>query len=232
MLDVSVSVANGLLREQLRAVVERNHYLRSAPDPRTRPLCYEVTVGSCSVGCLWFGRTQSTSCYRGLLTYGSQDDVASGRAAFDRWEVLNLSRVWLNPYVQPGGPLHGPRLPGFTDRKGQFRSTLASTVIRLALRRVGLDYLLAHPPVFLDQPYRIRAVLSYCDTRLHRGVIYRAAGFTLSRCNEDGIETWYTTAVAPLSDAKLEAVRQASERCPRSRRLRDKACTLFPLEAL
>jgi hypothetical protein len=78
---------------------------------------------------------------------GSQADVAAGRAQFDRWEVLNLARVWLAPTVQVGGQWHRPSiLPGFTDRRGLWRSTLASTVITEALGRVGYDYLTAHPP--------------------------------------------------------------------------------------
>ena len=42
-------------------------------------------------------------------------------------------------------------------------------------------------------------MLSYCDTRSHKGTIYRAAGFALSRTNERGIETYHSTAVAPLT---------------------------------
>lgn len=208
--------------------VARHHYLRKSPDPRSRPLCYVVRLDTEPIGCLFFGRTQSTSCYQGALTYGSQADVAAGRAAFDRWEVLNLARVWFAPDVQRGGRLYGPeRLPGFVDRKGAFRSTLASTVIRQAMNRVGFDYLQRHPPVFVELPYVIRAVLSYCDTRLHRGVIYRSAGFELARTNADGVETWWTSAVAGLKTLQDLAIRTLAEDCPRSRRVRDQRRVLF-----
>lgn len=227
---LTIIPATGAVLGWCRDCVERGHYLRSAPDVRSRPFCNAVRLGCHYVGCLWFGRTQSTSCYRGLLTYGDADDVRTGRAAYDRWEVVNLARVWLSPDVQPGGPLCGPGLPGFTDRKGVFRSTLASAAIAMATARVGLDYLLAHPPVWVEQPYAIRVVMSYCDTRLHRGVIYRAANFALARTNADGVQTWYTTAVAPLTAEQDARVRLASERCPRGRRLRDAALTLFPEE--
>jgi hypothetical protein len=60
------------------------------------------------VGCLLFGRPEATACYTGGLTYGSQADVAAGRAAFDRWEIVNLARVWLHPDVQAGGPRFVP----------------------------------------------------------------------------------------------------------------------------
>lgn len=106
-----------------------------------------------------------------------------------------------------------------------WRSSLASDVIRRALARVGFDYLARHPPCFVDEPYRVRAVLSYCDTRLHRGVIYRAAGFELARVNAAGIETWWTAAAA----AEDAAVRGLAASRPRSRRVRESRRTLFDL---
>jgi len=198
------------------------HYLHTVPDPRTRPLCLVVRLmGECRIGCLWFGRPESTKCFQGGLTFGGPDDVAAGRAVYDRWEVLNLSRVWFDPIVQPGGGWHSDRfLPGFTDRKGVWRSSLPSTAIKAALKLIGHDYLMAYPPCFVEQPYQIRAVLSYCDRRLHRGVIYRAAGFALARTNKAGIETWWTPAVSPLSAMEDLRVRDLAATHPRSRRIR------------
>lgn len=204
-----------------RGQVRLHHYLHNPVDPRCCPFIYIVRIQSEPIGCLVFGRTEATACFQGGLTYGGAADVRSGRARFDRWELLNLARVWFSPRVQPGGDLYGVEfLPGFTDRKGQWRSSLASETLRDALCRVGFDYLMRRPPCFLDEPYAIRAVLSYCDTRLHRGTIYRAAGFRLARCNRAGIETWFTTSVAGLTAAEDFDVRQASERSPRSIRLR------------
>jgi len=218
-----VTAFAGSARRWAKEMVIAGHYLHTAPDPRTRPFCYVVELGSQSwIGCLWFGRPESTRCYRGGLTYGSLDDVEARRAKFDRWEVLNLSRVWLSPEVQPGGRLYSPEhLPGFIDRKGLWRSTLASSLIRKALAQIGADYLLAHPPCFVEQPYAIRAVLSYCDTSLHRGVIYRAAGFSLARTNRAGIETWWTDGVAPLTPCQDRCVRELAETHPRSVRIRE-----------
>lgn len=123
--------------------------------------------------------------------------------------------------VQRGGKWHSPdELPGYLDRRGAFRSTLASTLLRAVLGRVGFDYLTAHPPVDTDYPYHLRAALSYCDTRLHRGTIYRAAGFGLARVNERGIETWWTPTVAPLTAEQDAEVRRLAERSPRSKRIR------------
>jgi len=209
--------------------VSEHHYLHKPPDRRSRPLCYVVRLATHGyIGCLWFGRPESTRCFHGTLTYGSRQDAAAGRAAYDRWEVLNLSRVWLCSSVQPGGDLYRPDfLPGFVDRQGHFRSTLASTVIRLALARVGFDYLRLHPPVFVDEPYAIRAVLSYCDTRLHRGTIYRAAGWLLGRRNAAGLETWWTGATAPLLKCQDREIRRLAAVCPRSVRIRDAQRQLF-----
>jgi len=53
---------------------------------------------------------------------------------------------------------------------------------------------LAYPPCFLEQPYQLRVCLSYCDTRVHQGTIYRASGFALARQNNQGIETWMNPA--------------------------------------
>lgn len=192
--------------------VKHHHYLHAPVDPRCRPFAYVVGVDPIRpIGCLIFGRPESTRCYTGGLTYGSQDDVHSRRAAFDRWEIINLARVWLSPHVQPGGSLYGAAdLPGFTDRHGRWRSTLASTAIDMALHRVRFDYLLHYPPCFVEAPYQLRAVLSYCDTNLHRGVIYRASGFSLARRNDRGIETWWKPlpALDSVQDALIR--RQSS----------------------
>lgn len=206
--------------------VAEHHYLRAPVDPRCRPLVYTVELHHPQIlperiGCLIFGRPESTRCYQGKLTYGSQADIIACRAQFDRWEVLNLARVWLSPLVQEGGQWCRPSLlPGYIDRRGLWRSTLASTVIGQALARVGYDYLATHPPVDCAYPFQILACLSYCDRRLHRGTIYRAAGFQLARTNERQIETWYTTAVAPLSleqDADIHRMAEVSQRSQRIR---------------
>lgn len=216
-----------------QAHVTAHHYLHTPVDVRCSPIAYIVSWHqdgglSQAVGCLIVGRPESTRCYDGGLTYGSQADVAAGRAQYNRWEVLNLARVWLSPIVQPGGALHGPAygLPGYTDRRGVWRSTLASWAIDQALARVGFDYLQARPPVDCSYPYQIRALLSYCDRRLHRGTIYRAAGFQLARTNARGIETWYTPSVAPLSAEQDVQVRRLAELAPRSQRIRSQRMKL------
>ena len=213
----------GYWREWAQQQVAAHHYLRKRVDPRSRPFVYTVHVQNRAypVGCLIFGRPEATRCYDGNLTYGSQADVASGRAQYDRWSELNLARVWLDPCVQPGGACYcRDILPGYVDRRGVWRSTLASTAIRVALKFVGYDYLKAHPPVDCSQPYCIEAVLSYCDLAQHKGTIYRAAGFTLARRNERQIETWFTTDVAPLTEREDATIRRFADQSPRSLRIR------------
>ena len=202
-----------------------HHYLHAPVDVRCSPFAYDIVLDAperyLRAGVLIFGRPEATRCYDGTLTYGSLKDVQAGRAEFDRWEVLNLARVWLHPNVQAGGDLHRPELlPGYTDRRGVWRSTLASTVIEMALTRIGLDYLTRRPPCFPDEPYEIKVVLSYCDTSIHKGTIYRAAGFDLARVNERGIETYYSTDVAPLSAYDHQRIQKLAGQNERSRRMR------------
>jgi len=38
-------------------------------------------------------------------------------------------------------------------------------------------WLEVHPPPYPEQPYHVRKVVSYADTRYHQGTIYQAANF-------------------------------------------------------
>lgn len=154
------------------------HYLHTPVDPRCSVLGYVVRYDGERAGCLLFGRPEATCCYQGDLTYGSQADVASGRARFDRWEVINLARVWLDPRLQRGGVWYGA-------------GDCATRFISMALQRIVVDYLHEFPPCYINEPWRLKACLSYCDTSIHSGTIYKAAGFRLARTNINGIQTWY-----------------------------------------
>ncbi len=202
--------------------VTRYHYLYRPVDTRCSVEAYVVRLQLPwrewkPVGCLVFGRPEATRCYP---WYGSVEDIATGRAMVTRWQVLNLARVWLDPRVQAGGAWCNPDyLPGFRDRKGIWRSTLASDVLRLAAQRIGFDYLVRRPPCFLDEPYAILWLLSYLDTRLHKGTIYQQAGFERYRVNRQGIETW-RLPLPPLTANQDAQVRQASILSLRSQRYR------------
>lgn len=182
-----------------------HHYLHKPVDARCRVMAYIIKHDATPLGCLIFGRPESTRCYDGGLTYGSQHDVAAGRARYDRWEIVNLARVWLDPRLQAGGDLFTPNA--------------ATWAIGAALRRVVSDYLIARPPCFLDEPWKLRVCLSYCDTRIHQGTIYRAAGFQLARANRQGIETWYRP-LRGLQGCERKTIELASHRSQRSQQYR------------
>ena len=192
---MSISVTP-LDRDGLRwaqELVTRCHYLHHPVDVRCSPLAYEIAISpqrflTSQAGCLIFGRPEATRCGE---WYGSVEDVQEGRCECTRWQVINLARVFVFGRYQGEEALDNrDAIPGFTDRHGAWRSTLASSAINMALDRVVLDYLLARPPCFLDEPYKLAWCLSYCDTSRHKGALYRAAGFDLYRTNERGIQTW------------------------------------------
>lgn len=206
MLTLELADKPGLTWAQRQ--VTRYHYLHRPVDARCSVLAYLVRMDAYNgpvVGCLLFGRPESTRCFTGGLTYGSQKDVAAGKAQWDRWCVINLARVYLDPRIQAGGEWYEPNA--------------ATWAIGTALKQVVVDYLLHYPPCFLDQPYKLRMCLSYCDTSRHRGTIYRAAGFQLVRTNERGIETW-ARALRGLQGHERQRIERLASQSQRSRRYR------------
>lgn len=196
-----------------RQMITSRHYLRKMPDPRTSVEILYLEVNGVEGGALVFGRPEATRC---ADWYGSVDDAAAGRCEVTRWQVLNLARVWLCPHYQAGGASCRPGdVPGFTDRRGVFRSTLATTVLHMAQQMISHAYLTQRPPCFLDEPYRIEWLTSYCDARQHRGTIYREAGWELYRTNAAGIQTWRVRLPA-LTAAQDREIRRIAERHPRS----------------
>lgn len=236
-MGIRLELASESALDRAQQTVTAHHYLHAPVDSRCSPLAYDVILDADSeslrIGVLIFGRPEATRCYDGKLTYGSLADTQAGRAEYDRWEVLNLARVWLHPRAQKGGDLcDHVDMPGYYDRHGQWRSTLASTAIQEGLGRVNYDYLRTHLPCFPDEPYQIRTVLSYCDTRLHKGTIYRASGFELARVNADGIETWYSTAVAPLTSYENDQILKRAGQSFRSRVYRSQRAAQADQEVL
>jgi hypothetical protein len=232
MIELELSTVAEI--KQMQATVIESHYLHRPVDSRCSVEAYRVILSTETpsfiykkpIGLLMFGRPEATRCGS---WYGSVADVQAGKCEVTRWQVLNLARVWLSPEVQPGGHLHNsgrsassaePLLPGYTDRRGAWRSTLASTAIKLAAQQIGHDYLLRRPPCFLDEPYQINYLMSYCDRKVHRGVIYQAAGFELYRTNSNQIETWRLRLDA-LTAEQDNAVRCASNLSERSRAYRN-----------
>lgn len=200
------------LAQAQRLVTER-HYLHAPVDARCSVEGYAAFMCNEPVAFLLLGRPQATRCFP---WYGSVEDLAIGRAEVTRWQVLNLARVWIDPRIQVGGSWYEPDyLPGFIDRKGTWRSTFGSLLLERLADCVPFDYLASRPPCFLDEPYELRWLISYCDTRVHRGTLYRASGFELYRTNEDGVQTW-RRRLRPLTAQEDREVRFEAQRNARS----------------
>jgi hypothetical protein len=150
-----------------QATVTAHHYLPQRVYNRARPLGYVGEAHGQRVGLVMLGIPHATRCrgwwgYPGLPT---------------QWQVVDLCRIWLDPRVQAGGEWSkSDTVSGFIDRRGEWRPTVASWAIGEGLGRAQRDRVSMWPPVFPEQPYHIRLVISYHDPRYHRGVIYRAAG--------------------------------------------------------
>ena len=147
-----------------RSTVTQHHYLRAPVDPRARPMAYVIRRDGWRVGLVMLGIPHATRCggwwgYPGLPT---------------QWQVVDLCRIWLDPELQRGGALCRPgSVPGYTDRRGVWRPTVATWAIRETLARVQADRVRLWPPVYPEQPYQILLAISYHDPQYHRGTIYR-----------------------------------------------------------
>ncbi len=165
--ELTLSLGDRLDLEWAQHTVKESHYLHRPVDPRARPMVYVIRHDDFRMGLVMLGIPHATRCtgwwgYPGLPT---------------QWQTVDLSRIYLDPDVQAGGYWCEPGVvPGFHDRRGVWRSTVATWAIREVLQRVQADRVRLWPPVFLDQPYHIRLAISYSDPRYHRGTIYRQAG--------------------------------------------------------
>ena len=163
-LQIELGDRNDLIWAQ--SIVTKHHYLHQPVDPRARPMVYAVRRGDDwrRMGLVMLGIPHATRCkgwwgYPGLPT---------------QWQVVDLCRIWIDPYIQRGGDWCGPHVvPGFYDRRGKWRPTVATWMIGEVLRRVQADRVRLWPPVYPAQPYHIELAISYHDPAFHRGVIYQ-----------------------------------------------------------
>jgi hypothetical protein len=183
-------------------MVAQYHYLKHPVDSRCSPLAYHVMLGDERVGCLIFGRPEAT---RVNGWYGSVEDIASGKCRLSRWSIINLARVWLHPSIQSGGE--------------HYVRNAATWAVAQGLQRVVYDFLVSKPPVWVEEPYEILECLSYCDTSIHQGTLYKASNFKLMRKNERGIET-YARPLRRLSHAEHKHIQECSRRDKRAQKLR------------
>jgi hypothetical protein len=197
-----LELANKIGLKWAQEQVTAHHYLHKPVDVRCSPIAYSIMLQDEPIGCLIYGRPESTKVNG---WYGSVEDVASGKCRITRWQVLNLARVWLHPRVQHDGE--------------NYITNAATWVIAQSLRRVVYDYLIEKPPVWMQEPYEIREVLSYCDTRIHHGTLYKASNFHLVRTNGKGIET-YARSVRRLTHAEKRQIAERSQENKRCQKLR------------
>lgn len=144
------------------ALVTQHHYLHRPVHYRACPFAYRIHVDGNSVGTIimatpHFVKKKDLFGYPGQLT---------------KWQVLLVSRLWLNPTVQN---------LTVTDHRGRSHTfPVATCALARVLRQVQRDWIEHHPPRFLDRPYHIRLILAYADTGAnHQGTIYKAANFKL-----------------------------------------------------
>lgn len=199
---LSLHLANAEELKWAQTQVIEHHYLHSPVDVRCMPVAYVVTLENDPIGCLIFGRPESTKCNG---WYGSVADVRSGKCYLTRWQVLNLARVYLDPSIQRNSERYIPNA--------------ASWAIAKALQKVVVDYLVYRPPVYLDEPYEIRECLSYCQSNIHRGTIYKASNFQLRRTNEHGLET-YARSLRHLTHEEHARIQEYSLHDKRAQRFR------------
>jgi hypothetical protein len=158
-------------------VVKRNHYLHKPVDPRARPMVYTVDWKQMRIGLVMLGIPHATKCggwwgYPGLPT---------------QWQVVDLCRIWIDEDFQRNGAMCRPDVvPGYMDRHGIFRPTVATWAIAEVLRRVQEDRVRQWPPVYPAQPYHIELAISYHDPQYHRGTIYKHSNATPMYIDADG----------------------------------------------
>jgi hypothetical protein len=191
-------------RNWVRAVCREEHYLHREVNDLSRWVAYMVIyetgylrndrfiiVTRTRVGMLIFGSMESSRC-KGW--YGSLADIANGWARLSQWELLTISRFWLDPRLQKNGEW--------------FIECAASQVISCAIRHAHFEYLLHYPPAFLSQPWQIKELISYCQSEFD-GIVYKACNFQQVRVNDAGLKT-YMRPMPPLSPQQRHTIAEAS----------------------
>lgn len=140
-------------RDWLNDQAAKYHYMHRRIHPRAVPFGWAVTFDG--------ELQQADGAPSGFIIFASIHYVRL-RNEFGypglptKWQVLSLARLWLHD-----------SLPCNSE----------TCVIAKALRLVQRRWLEVHPPRFPNDPYQIRKIISYADTRFHTGTIYRAANF-------------------------------------------------------
>lgn len=159
------------------AWVKEHHYLHQPVAYKARPMVYLARIETEIVGLVMVASPHATK-NRGWWGYPGE---------LTQWQVVDLARIWASPKVQAGGEWCRPALvPGFMDRKGIFRGTFTTWMVEQVLNRIQKDRVAMYPPVYPEQPYHIRLVISYHDPAYHRGLIYRVMDWEPMYADEEG----------------------------------------------
>lgn len=172
MLTIRLGNKNDL--QWAQNTVKERHYLYQKVNNQARPMVY--VIGD-RLGLIMVSSPHAPMC----KTWWGYDGVPT------QWQVVDLCRIWLDPRIQKGGELCRPEIcPGFIGWRGKWWPSVASWAIEEVLKRVQKDRVSMYPPVFPDQPYHIRLVISYHDPKFHRGTIYKVTSAMPMYTDDDG----------------------------------------------
>jgi hypothetical protein len=170
-----------------RPAVERDHYLKKWPHPKSLPFSYRLLVdGRTSAP---DGRPFGLMVWK-QLQHGRQRGLFGYEGLPTKWQVLDLARVWVHPELQAvqwEGLSRPTRFEDGTVGRRPVTHTLNvfSRMVSAVLARtpgsdscqLQRDWLAHHPPRFPELPYHVELVISYCQLDHHDGTGYRAANF-------------------------------------------------------
>jgi len=140
------------------------HYLRNPVPYIARPVAYILEHNKIPLGIFVFSIPQATDCRH---WWGK-------KAKITKWQVQDLSRVWVSPLIQSGGYWAKPEIVPGRWVNGRYEPTILTWALSRAFKMIQKDYLRLWPPVEPEKPYHIRLIISYHDPKYHDGYIYRA----------------------------------------------------------
>jgi hypothetical protein len=171
---VRVVRATGDLLSVVRDHCLRYHYLNQWPDPRSLPFAYALEMDGALLA--------PDGRLNGLIVMKKPQhhqhwNLFGWPGLPTAWQVLDLARVWINPWLQ--------------RREAGHSLCIFSQMVSRVLRRVQWDWLEHHPPRYPEQPYHIELIISYCERNHHTGLAYRASGFRQHGYSRDGTKEVY-----------------------------------------
>lgn len=210
-MTIAAHRATGELLDQVQKRCETDHYLHRWPDPRSLPFAYALYVPDRwairGAGDLETGYYAPDGRLYGLVVmkkpqHHQQRGLFGYKGLPTSWQVLDLARVWIHPRLQmdhyakgvsPNSKLNEAGFKTYDLRPLNVFSQLVSKV----LKHVQADWLDHHPPRFLNLPYHIEVIISYCDLAHHDGAAYRASGFTWNGYSSDHTKEVYFRKLRP-----------------------------------